>query len=159
MREGVVVVSMMIQCVSTCVCHAMQWQRAAVSVKKRKKRSEKRSESESDSDSGKADERRATRALLQHLLFPLESGSRRTSAAAAPLFSPATMSSSNSAIPAEERAPPWYLTREQIDNSPSQQYFMARHPGCTVERARSKEQEYRQATCSFLQESGQKLRL
>ena len=61
--------------------------------------------------------------------------------------------------PPTERAAPWYLTPEQIANSPSQSYFMSRMSGCTVEKARSKEQEYRQATCSFLQESGQKLRL
>ena len=51
----------------------------------------------------------------------------------------------------------WYLTAEQIDNSPSRQYFVRKYG--SVERARTKEQESRLETCAFLQESGQKLRL
>ena len=56
-----------------------------------------------------------------------------------------------------EAAPPWYLTAEQINNSPSQQYFVRKYG--SVEKARSREQESRLTTCAFLQESGQKLRL
>ena len=56
-----------------------------------------------------------------------------------------------------ERAGPWYLNSEQIENSPSRQYYVRKYG--TVERARTREQEARQTTCAFLQESGQKLRL
>jgi len=56
-----------------------------------------------------------------------------------------------------ERAAPWYLSSEQVENSPSMQYFVRKYG--SVERARSREQEARQTTCAFLQESGQKLRL
>jgi len=56
-----------------------------------------------------------------------------------------------------ERAPPWYLTAEEIENSPSRAYFVKKYG--SVERARSREQESRATACAFLQEAGQKLRL
>ena len=62
----------------------------------------------------------------------------------------------SSGLPSE-RAGPWYLNPEQIENSPSRQYYVRKYG--TVERARTREQEARQTTCAFLQESGQKLRL
>lgn len=63
------------------------------------------------------------------------------------------------AIPlAESDQPsPWYQTAEVLDESPSRAYFVRKYG--SVERARSREQEYRQQTCAFLQETGQKLRL
>ena len=63
----------------------------------------------------------------------------------------------SSAMSASEAAPPWYLTAEMIESSPSRQYFVRKYG--SVERARSREQESRLTTCAFLQESGQKLRL
>lgn len=57
-----------------------------------------------------------------------------------------------------ERAAPWFLSLEEIDNSPSRAFF-ARKYGNSIEKARVREQECRLTTCAFLQESGQKLRL
>ena len=71
-------------------------------------------------------------------------------------FPLAGLTMSGAPVPSE-RAGPWYLMKEQVENSPSQQYF-ARKYG-SVERARIREQEARQTTCAFLQESGQRLRL
>lgn len=62
----------------------------------------------------------------------------------------------SSATPSEAAAP-WYLTAEQIEASPSRQYFIRKYG--SEEKARSREQECRLTTCAFLQESGQKLRL
>ena len=56
-----------------------------------------------------------------------------------------------------ERAGPWYLSLEEVEQSPSRQYFVTKYG--SVEKARSREQETRLTTCAFLQESGQKLRL
>jgi len=56
-----------------------------------------------------------------------------------------------------ERAAPWYMSGEDIDNSPSRAFFVKKYG--SVEKARSREQECRLTTCAFLQESGQKLRL
>ena len=58
-------------------------------------------------------------------------------------------------IPNERAA--WYLSSEEIDKSPSREYFIKTYG--TEEKARHKEQECRLASCAFLQESGQKLRL
>jgi len=49
------------------------------------------------------------------------------------------------------------MTLEEIEESPSRQYFV-RNFG-SVEKARTRENECRLTTCAFLQESGQKLRL
>ena len=59
--------------------------------------------------------------------------------------------------PPSEAAAPWYLTADQIEASPSREYFVRKYG--SVERARIREQESRLTTCAFLQESGQKLRL
>ena len=67
------------------------------------------------------------------------------------------MSSGGSGNYPSERAGPWYLTAEQVENSPSRQHFIRKYG--TAERARTREQEMRQTSCAFLQESGQKLRL
>ena len=65
-------------------------------------------------------------------------------------------SSSENGMPTE-RAAPWYLPLEAVENSPSKDYFIRKHG--SAEKARSREQECRLTTCAFLQESGQKLRL
>eukprot|EP00316_Scyphosphaera_apsteinii_P015717 CAMPEP_0119305206 /NCGR_PEP_ID=MMETSP1333-20130426/6249_1 /TAXON_ID=418940 /ORGANISM="Scyphosphaera apsteinii, Strain RCC1455" /LENGTH=399 /DNA_ID=CAMNT_0007308235 /DNA_START=26 /DNA_END=1225 /DNA_ORIENTATION=+ len=51
-----------------------------------------------------------------------------------------------------------YLTKSQIDNSPSRQYLLDTFHG-DVEKAREKETLNRRVSCAFLQQSGQKLRL
>jgi hypothetical protein len=56
-----------------------------------------------------------------------------------------------------EKAAPWYMSLEDIEESPSRQYFVQKYG--SVEKARIREQECRLSTCAFLQESGQKLRL
>jgi len=53
---------------------------------------------------------------------------------------------------------PWFLTKEQIDSSPSRKYLLKKC-GNDVEKAHNSETQYRRLTCAFLQESGQKLRL
>jgi len=59
---------------------------------------------------------------------------------------------------AAERAPSlWYLSKAEIDDSPSRAYFLRKYN--SVDQAREKEQSSRRLTCAFLQESGQKLRL
>ena len=60
-------------------------------------------------------------------------------------------------IPISERATPFYLSPEEIELSPSRQFFIRKYG--SVEKARCREQETRLTTCAFLQESGQKLRL
>ena len=58
-------------------------------------------------------------------------------------------------IPTELEAP-WCMSLEEIDNSPSRAYFSKKYG---ADKAKSREQECRLATCVFLQESGQRLRL
>ena len=50
-----------------------------------------------------------------------------------------------------------YLTEQQLDHSPSRDYFIRKYG--SDERARQREQESRLASCAFLQAAGQKLRL
>jgi len=57
-----------------------------------------------------------------------------------------------------ERSSPWYLTRAQIENSPSRKFMVEKCNG-DVEKARDRETQQRRLTCAFIQESGQKLRL
>ena len=68
--------------------------------------------------------------------------------------------SSSSRAPSQEvpteRAAPWCMSLEEIDNSPSRAYFAKKYG---AEKAKSREQECRLTTCAFLQESGMKLRL
>ena len=68
--------------------------------------------------------------------------------------------SSSSRAPSQEvppeRAAPWCMSLEEIDNSPSRAYFAKKYG---AEKAKSREQECRLATCAFLQESGHRLRL
>ena len=49
------------------------------------------------------------------------------------------------------------LTEQQLDHSPSRDYFIRKYG--SDERARQREQESRLASCAFLQAAGQKLRL
>ena len=58
-------------------------------------------------------------------------------------------------VPTELEAP-WCMSLEEIDNSPSRAYFSKKYG---ADKAKSREQECRLATCVFLQESGQRLRL
>jgi len=51
-----------------------------------------------------------------------------------------------------------YLTKKQIEESPSRTYFLRKASG-DVDGAREKENITRRLTCAFLQECGQKLRL